>query len=317
MSRGTSRRVFGVILIVALFSLAESVALFAQSNPPAPADVEQPQVSADYEDYVPPVVFFPAAPPPAPSAFQKKIAEKKGLVLETEEARQVFGRLYLPDGEGRRPAVVLLHGATGIWDWDDLWAERLQGWGYVVLNVDSFTPRGLYRHNLGAGTTETGLRRRFVGAFPRALDALGAADYLAKQPFVAGESIAVMGASQGGLAAMQALAKDNPRNQGQFKAGIALYAPCDRLAGVTAPLLVLQGAKDQWVSLDRCEQNFGPLLTEGLLELVVYPDAYHQFDFDGPDREMAGRPLRYNATATADAAGRIKSLLEDTLGPLE
>jgi len=289
-----------------------SVTCFAQFTPPPQGGA--PQVSADYEDYVPRMVFFSAAPPPPPSAFQRRIAEKKGLALPTEAATQVFGRLYLPAGEGPHPAVVLLHGTTGIGDWDDLWAERLRGWGYVVLNVDSFSPRGLYRHNLGVGATGTGLQRRVVGAFPRALDALGAADYLARQVFVAGQGIAALGASQGGLAAMQALAKENPRNEGQFKAAVALYAPCDQLIAVTAPLLILEGAEDQWISLKRCMQNFSPLEDEGMAELVIYPGVYHQFDLDAPDRDMAGRPSRYDADAAADASARIQAFLAATLG---
>ena len=303
-----NHRLLGLVASFFCLALSGGEAL-SQANPPTPENDATANVTSEYEDYVPRIVFFPAAKEPPPSAFQQKIAKKKGLTLEEPKADQVFGRLYLPAGEGPHPAVVLLHGATGIWDWNDLWAERLRGWGYVVLDVDSYSPRGLYRHNIGAGSTDTGLRRRFIGAFPRALDALGAAAYLAQQPYVRGDAIAVLGASQGGLAAMQALGRENPRNEGQFKAGVALYAPCDQLSGVTAPLLVLQGEEDQWISLKRCNDNLGPLVAEGDLELVIYPGAHHVFDFEAPDREMAGRPLRYNAEADADAISRIKAFL--------
>ena len=54
------------------------------------------------------------------------------------------GRLNKPDGEGPFPAIVLLHGCGGIQPKrDHRWAERLSGWGYVTLQVDSFWPRGL------------------------------------------------------------------------------------------------------------------------------------------------------------------------------
>jgi len=298
----------------ALLCVVHSVASFGQSGSIPPDSSFSPQFSEEYEDYVPRMVVFPSALPPEPSAFQKRIAEKKGLPLEAAAAPQVFGRLFLPEGEGPFPAVVLLHGAMGIGDWDDLWAARLRDWGYAVLNVDSLSPRGLYRHNLGLGKTDTGLQRRYLGAFPRALDALGAADYLAAQPFVAGNALAVMGASEGGAAVMQALAKENPRNRGQFKAGVALYAPCDMLAGATAPLLVLEGAEDQWISVKRCLQNMGPLEADGLVELVVYPGAFHAFDYEAPDRDMAGRPLRYDAAVAADATERIRRLFAGALG---
>lgn len=307
------RRAVSFLSAAVLFTI-NSVPSLSDDNLAVPGSAFSPQVSSEYEDYVPRMVFFPSALPPPPSPFQRKIAEKKGLPLEAAAATQVLGRLYLPEGEGPFPAVVLLPGATGIWDWDDVWAQRLRGWGYVVLNVDSLSPRGLYRHNLGSGETDSGLRRRFLGAFPRALDALGAADYLAGQPYVAAASIAAIGAAEGGAAVMQALAKENPRNAGQFRAGVALYAPCDALSGVTAPLLVLQGAEDQWISVKRCMQNFGALAAAGSVELVIYPDAYHQFDYDSPDREMAGRPLRYSSTAARDAEKRIKDFLRQEMG---
>ena len=283
--------------------------LFAQANPPTAENDLTRNVSAEFEDYVPRVVFFDGALAPPPSAFQQKVAKKKGLTLPEPQAKPVFGRLFRPEGEGPFPAVVLLHGAGGIWDWNDLWAERLRGWGYVVLDVDSLSSRGLYPHNTGVGKTDLGLTRRLVGAYPRALDALGAAAYLAEQPYVQGGAIAVFGMSQGGQAVMQALAVENPRNDGQFKAGVALYPACDQISGVTAPALVLIGEADQWIPLKRCSQNFGPLVADGKLELVVYPEAHHVFDYEAPDREVAGRPLRYNPEAATDATTRIKAFL--------
>ena len=51
------------------------------------------------------------------------------------------------------------------------------------------------------------------------------------------------------------------------------------------------------------------MAADGKLELVIYPGAHHAFDFEAPDRKMAGRPLRYNAEADADAIARIKAFL--------
>jgi dienelactone hydrolase len=173
--------------------------------------------------------------------------------------------------------------------------------------VDSLSPRGLYRHNTGVGETDRGLIRRLVGAYPRALDALSAAAYLAEQLYVQDEAIAVFGMSQGGQAMMQALAVKNPRNDGHLKAGVALYPACDQISGVTAPTLVQIGEKDQWISLKRCHQNFGPLGADGKLELLVYPEAHHVFDYEAPDREVAGRPPGWGA-------GRGKSEGRDVRG---
>ena len=56
------------------------------------------------------------------------------------------GRLLRPpDGDGPFPAVVLLHGCDGMHN-DDPWVENHHlRWGYVLLEVDSFGPRGMTR----------------------------------------------------------------------------------------------------------------------------------------------------------------------------
>ena len=95
------------------------------------------------------VVFFASAMPPPPSAFKLKQLEKKGLEPDPPDRPVVLGRLYRPESEGPHPAVVLLSAARGISIWDDTWAARLRDWGYLVLDVDSLTPRGLYSHNTG------------------------------------------------------------------------------------------------------------------------------------------------------------------------
>lgn len=52
------------------------------------------------------------------------------------------GRLFMPGGAGPFPAVILLHGCGGPSRLQDDWAERLVGWGYAALALDSFSARG-------------------------------------------------------------------------------------------------------------------------------------------------------------------------------
>jgi hypothetical protein len=61
----------------------------------------------------------------------------------TDSDVQLTGQLYQPAGGGPFPAVVFLHGCAGIDPVQGHWAYRLQQWGYVVLLVDSFGPRGV------------------------------------------------------------------------------------------------------------------------------------------------------------------------------
>src|SRR6266850_317788 len=48
-----------------------------------------------------------------------------------------------PDGAGRFPAVVLMHGCHGVSRSTHDWARWLRERGYVALVVDSWTPRGV------------------------------------------------------------------------------------------------------------------------------------------------------------------------------
>src|SRR5262245_17988745 len=65
-------------------------------------------------------------------------------------AVQLAGYLYRPDGPGPFPAVVMLHGCSGLMTRSGkvrsnarFWAEHLQDHDYVALLVDSFTSRGI------------------------------------------------------------------------------------------------------------------------------------------------------------------------------
>ncbi|MGF1609748.1 MAG: dienelactone hydrolase family protein [Kiloniellales bacterium] len=295
--------------VVCLWTWLAPVQPVAAQGPPPPPD--SLQVSPEFEDYVPEVVFFPSAAPPPPSPFRQRVAEEKGLTLPDPKPRTALGRLYRPDGEGPFPAVVLLHGSYGIWEWDDLWAERLRSWGYVVLNVDSMTPRGLYRHNTGIGATEKGASRRYVGAFPRALDALGALAYLAAQPFVAPAAIAVLGMSEGGTTAMYtASPRDKSPAAGRFAASLALYPNCHEFERFDAPLLVLIGDADEWVSAAYCQAHLAKVEQGRELLFKVYPGAHHVFDFPGLDRQYVGRTLRHDPAAADDAVAEIRAFLE-------
>ena len=97
----------------------------------------------------------------------------------------IDGYLFKPEGQGPFPALVALHGCSGLFtqaggfqkrDWD--WAKRLQSLGYVVLFPDSLTPRGI---------EEICTRKDIGGAMPfreRPRDAYGALRWLQSQPFV-------------------------------------------------------------------------------------------------------------------------------------
>src|SRR5438105_917060 len=119
----------------------------------------------------------------------------------SEQAPKLVGYLARPDrglsallGSGggrpnanRYPAVVVLHGCSGISSHSAAIADRLGSWGYVALAIDSLGPRGVADRCTSPGYQE------------QAFDAYAALRYLGQQFFVDATRIAVLGNSMGGI----------------------------------------------------------------------------------------------------------------------
>jgi len=204
---------------------------------------------------------------------------------------QLDGYLYRPSGEGRRPAVVGLHGCSGMFSRATgaispiyrEWAAELNRHGYVFLLVDSFRPR-----NHGEMSSTLGFELEVYRARPK--DAYGALWYLQSQPFVRGDRIALAGWSQGGGATLfsignRSLGRPATLPQGDFRAAVAFYPgscnierqPSDWTSQI--PLLVLMGAEDVWTPLAPCKTFLDGAIGRGAsIETQIYPGAYHAFD---------------------------------------
>jgi dienelactone hydrolase len=225
----------------------------------------------------------------------------------TENSLVLKGNLYKPEGKGRFPAVVVLHGCAGIDYHFRAWAEQLVEWGYVAIIVDSFRPRGVDR--------VCGKSYR-VPDLERAADAYGAAIYLKQLPYVDSENIGLMGFSHGGWTGLRAVQRNfsytvnmetNP-----FKAAVLFYPSCyyahDQYIAI--PTLILIGSKDDWTPAHRCVELDKVVSNPEMLELVVYDGAYHDFDRPKGNREYLGHTLKYDAVATKDAKERTKDFFD-------
>ena len=204
---------------------------------------------------------------------------------------QLDGYLYRAAGQGRRPAVVGLHGCSGMFSRATgaispiyrEWAAELNRHGYVFLLVDSFRPR-----NQGEMCSTLGFELEVYRARPK--DAYGALWYLQAQPFVRGDRIALAGWSQGGGATLfsignRSLGRPATLPQGDFRAAVAFYPgscnierqPSDWTSQI--PLLVLMGAEDVWTPLAPCKTFLDGAVGRGAsIETQIYPGAYHAFD---------------------------------------
>lgn len=245
-----------------------------------------------------------------PSPFKIRQAKKLGVPLEIsiEPGVPLFGYLARPANEEPRPAVVLLHTCNGISEHEDMWSRKLVDWGYVVLSVDSFAPRGLeYICDGRVGN--------FVGPWARALDAYGAKKYLSSRSYVDPDRIAVIGMSHGGMTVLEVIKQSTSQGLAMrpFQAAIALYPLCSTPEAINTPTLILTGDKDSWTPSILCEQYVDQLQSRHEIKLKVFAGAYHAFDHPGIDTLELGYIVRSNPQAAAEARQLTRQFLQEWL----
>ncbi len=179
------------------------------------------------------------------------------------------------------PGVVLLHGAGGVIGARELtYARQFARQGVAALVIDAFASRRDRAHSFAdrlIHITETMVLS----------DAFAGLDWLAGQPAVDATKVALIGFSYGGMASVFAAYRqvtDRLSRQGrQFAAHVAFYAPCivrfEDPVTTGAPVLMLWGGQDEIVDAERCQFIAADLRRGGSqVEVVIYPDAMHQWD---------------------------------------
>jgi dienelactone hydrolase len=185
--------------------------------------------------------------------------------------------LFRPPGEVTvaRPAVIALHGCGGLYrsgnDRDRLTARHaeraraLTASGYVVLFPDSLRSRGLEE----VCTVKTSERR--LTPLTRRQDALAALRWLAAQPGVDRDRIALLGWSHGGSTTLATIDashpdvvrfRDAPDAPPFFRAAIAFYPGCiaslrNQRWRPAVPVRILIGEADDWTPAKSCDELAG------------------------------------------------------------
>ena len=238
--------------------------------------------------------------------LQSRLARERGEAPQTAELMQ--GHLTRPAGDGRYPAVIVVHGCTGLPDdvktgaAKGFWPEQLERAGYVVLMVDSFTSRKVDN----ACTT---------GGPSRVADAYGALAFLARQPFVDPGRIALLGFASGGAAALSVVEKRDlelfgGENERSFKAAIAVAPFCSTDGNVLVPTLILVGELDTR-PVTACRRLMERRTGSGnSMTLIVYPGVHHDFDAAHlPQGQRGDYWIQFDAAATERALQDIRGFL--------
>ena len=250
----------------------------------------------------------------------------------------LIAHLDRPAGAMPRPAVVLMHGCSGLLDKNGrilglyrAWMRALVVQGYVTLTVDSTTSRG-FGQTCSVGPDLVTMWR------DRPKDAYAALQYLQAQPFVRADRIALMGWSQGGGVALLTInAESIGRPSGlehDFKAAVSFYpGACSETyqsrpytkvepGGWTTevPLLVLVGEADVWTPYKPCDAFIASARARGNpVDLKSYPGAVHAFDApDLPRTELPAYRMQNGAipvigtdpAARSDAFTRVLEFLK-------
>jgi dienelactone hydrolase len=329
-----------MIVMTALAILAGAVAVSAQDN----AQDGAPDIALE-------------AAKPAARAVPLSLDGTRVEIPSGDGAPTLTGYLYRPRPDGPaatdaapRPAVVLMHGCSGLinprtgrfFALYQPWVRALNADGYVALVVDSAGSRGL---------GQTCSPPQAAGAMWRARpsDAYAALAYLAAQPSVRADRVALMGWSQGGGATLIALnartsARTSPAGQAalarlphDFRTAVAFYPgacseafqartmPAGEAQGWTSqvPLLVLSGDADTWTQLPPCAAFLDAARARGNpVELKIYPGAVHAFDAPAlPRTELPHYRTRdgrvpvigTDVDARRDAFMRVRAWLKDKM----
>ena len=230
----------------------------------------------------------------AAGAAQAWVVTPTDVSFANQEGTTIPAKLFKPAGNGPFPAVVMMHGCSGIYSNSTPangvaslfreWGDRLVNAGYVAILVDSFTPRGTQNEcgNGAVGVSE-------VNARP--FDAYAAYGWLANQPYVNAARVGMLGWSHGASATLASLdvTRDVTGTQ-PFKAAVAFYPGCGMynafggLSGSTwkpySPLTILHGSTDALYTDGKCDTRVSRAQSLGApaTAMTVYTGAKHSFD---------------------------------------
>ena len=236
------------------------------------------------------VTSFSSGPPNGQYAFASWTPKTLGELAQgnkTGENVNIVGHLFLPPGNDKAPAVVLIHGSGGIYNAElDYWPKQFNAAGIAVFTLDMFGPRGV------KSTFDDQSQVPFAAD---TADAFAALRILATHPRIDSKRIAIMGFSRGGIATLRTAVEKIISNQKlpdglSYAAFIPTYGGgCGGIFRLVAkpgvfskaPILFIHGDADDYTPIGPCQDYADKISKAGTpVEFVTIEGARHKFDSD-------------------------------------
>lgn len=213
---------------------------------------------------------------------------------------QAQGTLYLPEGKGPHPALVLIHEWWGLNDWIKEQAQNYARQGYVALAVD------LYR---GKVADNADLAHELMRGLPQdqgVRDLVSAVLYLKTRKDVSKNRVGAVGWCMGGGYAAQLAIADPDLKAVAINYG-ALPTDKEQIAKIHAAVLGNFGGQDRGIPPESVHNFEAALKSLGKqVDAKIYPDAGHAFE--NPNNKGGYKP-----EDAADAQARMKQFFAKEL----
>jgi dienelactone hydrolase len=224
------------------------------------------------------------------------------------------GLLALPDLEGKRPGVLVVHEWWGINDYARNRARMLAELGYVALAVDMYGDGKVATHPEDAGDFAKAVMSDLPEATARFKAGL---KFLREQPEVDPDQIAAIGYCFGGGVVLQMAASGVEGLDAVASFHGSLGAEVAEGVEPEARMLVLTGTADEFVP-DQAVEEFEKRMKEAgaNVTIVRYPGAKH--GFTNPAADAAGEefelPIGYDPEADRKSWSEMQEFLSGAFG---
>ena len=212
----------------------------------------------------------------------------------------------------KQPAVILMHGSSGVGPNIEPWTALLNEMGIATFVIDGFTGRGI---------TSTATNQAMLGRLNLIRDIYVGLDILAKHPRIDRDRIVLMGFSRGGQAALYAsldrFHKLWNTSGAKFAAYVPFYPDCSTTyegdTDVAGPIRIFHGTQDDYNPVATCKDYMARLKAASRdVTITEYANAQHGFDSHIGSVVVAKGSQTVRACKIAEKAGALINTATNT-----